>query len=64
LTNNGDTTQQQQQQQQQTLPGVFIAMESLVLIANNPIGRSKHHFLSDHFGMSTTFRLLWKAKTT
>jgi endonuclease/exonuclease/phosphatase family metal-dependent hydrolase len=38
-----------------------IEVESFKLIANRPVGSSKHHFLSDHFGISSTFNLQWAA---
>jgi hypothetical protein len=34
------------------------------LIANIPLGSSKKHFLSDHFGIHTVFRLSWQAPQT
>jgi hypothetical protein len=39
---------------------VAIDVKSFDLIANRPIGDSKHHFLSDHFGLATTFCLTEK----
>jgi Endonuclease/Exonuclease/phosphatase family len=36
-----------------------IQVESFKLIGNTPVGSSKTHFLSDHFGISSTFRLHW-----
>lgn len=38
-----------------------ITVESFKLIANRPVGSSKYHFLSDHFGISSTFNLQWAA---
>lgn len=38
-----------------------IHVESFKLIANKPVGSSKHHFLSDHFGISSTLHLQWGA---
>lgn len=37
-----------------------IQVKSFDLIANQPVGSSRRHFLSDHFGMSTSFQLLWE----
>jgi endonuclease/exonuclease/phosphatase family metal-dependent hydrolase len=36
-----------------------ITVKSFKLMANRPVGSSKHHFLSDHFGISSTFTLKW-----
>jgi hypothetical protein len=38
-----------------------ITVTQFKLIGNHPIGSSKKHFLSDHFGIYTSFRLTWEA---
>ena len=39
----------------------IIDKATFALVANEPVGESKHHFLSDHFGIASTFKIYWKA---
>jgi len=40
------------------LPASKLSVQSFELIANRPVA-NKFHFLSDHFGISTTFEIKW-----